>query len=186
MKTNRLDEDEILLNNETGLAGLVIDMQRLFLKQIEEKEREGMIKSQITLIHRLFEVEAPIFFIEYTGFGKTIKELTKEISRKRGNRIEKSSDDGFKETNLDYELKKYHAEHIILMGVNATFCVKETATSALMKGYHIYTARELIAGKKEFNGREMDCAIKRWYSDKGEYFKTEEQLWRYLSKNLGA
>ncbi len=175
----------INLKNETGLAGLVIDMQPDFLEYIEEGEKEIMIQSQKEIIKKLSERGAPIIILEYEHKGRTIKELRREINFSyNGILIKKKKNDGFERTKLHSLLKRNHSEHIILMGINASYCVKQTAMSAVARGYNIYTARELIRDKEKLRGRETDRFLRRWYSDKGEYFRTEEQLWRYLVKNL--
>lgn len=173
------------LNNSFGLAGLIIDMQKPFLNNINEAERKIMIESQKRVIRKLSEKESPIIVLEYYNFGKTVKELTKEIDFDyNGILIKKKRDDGFERTKLHSLLKSNYSEHLILMGINASYCVKQTAMSAVAKGYSIYTARELIGEQEKLRGRETDRILRRWYSDKGEYFRTEEQLWNFLVQNL--
>lgn len=173
------------LKNETGLAGLIIDMQEKFLSEIDETGKWNMIDAQKKIIKRLSEKNAPIIILEYRGYGGTIEELIQEIDfASNGISLIKGENDGFKGTKLHSILKRNHSHHLILMGVNATFCVKETAIGALIRKYQIYTARELIAGKKKYDGIEMNQKIRRWYSDKGEFFPREEQLWKFIEKEI--
>ncbi|MEK6827013.1 MAG: isochorismatase family protein [Nanoarchaeota archaeon] len=148
--------------NSSSLAGLIIDMQSDFLNNIEKKEREKMIQSQIELIHYLSETESPIFVLEYEKRGETIEEITKEIDFSKNEKpLIKIINDGFYDTGLHVLLKKHKSKNLILMGINAMSCVKATAQGALSrKGYSIYTARDLIAEKEMYTDAEMEREIK--------------------------
>ncbi len=187
MKNNSLSQNEIPLKNETGLAGLVIDMQPHFLNEIEENERKIMIQSQIELIHYLSVREAPIFVLEYEDKGRTIKKITREINFSKNEKpIIKTENSGFINTRLQRLLKKYSSKNLIFMGINASSCVAQTAEDAKVRGYKIFTARNLIAEKEEYNDREMEQMIKKIYTNLGTFFRTEKGLVRFLEKSLSS
>jgi nicotinamidase-related amidase len=167
--------------NSLGLAGLIIDMQSEFLKNIEEKGRGNMIQSQIGLIHYLSEREVPIFVLEYEGRGKTIEVITKEIDFSKNEKpLTKRTDGGFDNTELHARLKKHRSKNLILMGINATSCVQFTAEGALSRKYKIYTAKTLIAEKEKYKDREMEQKIESLYTRLGKFFKTGKELISFL------
>jgi len=180
-KSKSVNKHKMKSANSSNFAGLIIDMQPEFLKFISPKEKENMIQCQVNMIHYFSDNGIPLFILEFCGQGKTIEDITKRIDFSKNERpIIKTIEDGFYRTGLHQLLKKQKSKKIILMGINAYYCVKETAEGAIDKGYEIYTARNLIAEKARYTDREMNTKIENWYNTSGTYFKTQKQLEKFL------
>jgi len=131
------------------VAALLVDMQRFFLRDLEVGVEASLIAAQKEIIRYCAQADIPLFVLEYNDEGRTIGELRHEIARvPQTKTIIKKHDDGFKRTALDECLQEFSITHLLLMGVNASFCVRDTARSALRRGYQIITADHLIANCK--------------------------------------
>lgn len=163
----RLSEDSFLnyyrdvLIRKDGLVVILIDMQQGFLDYLNNEEQERIILNQMYVIRWCAQENIPIVVLEYKRRKRTIDILIEELeSVKNLEIIEKSHDDGFSNAELDYYLKKIGAKNLFLMGINASYCVKETAQGGIEKGYKIITSNDVIAC------RGGDNSIS-WYEENG-------------------
>ena len=149
-KDSFLNYHKYTLDRRDGLAVILIDMQRSFIKNLNKKEKNHIILNQILMIRWCAQRDIPIIVLEYEGYEKTINILTKELQKvKNLTIIKKSHDDGFLNTELDDVLKKIGTKNLFLMGINAGACVIRTAQGAIKKGYFIITSDDVINGNRD-------------------------------------
>jgi len=164
---------EILSIAYEGLAILLIDMQDFYIDNDEKRE---LIPRQISAL-RLCENNIPLVVLEYNHRGETTNILKREIKnlpQKNVIWMKKYWNDGFKDTGLHERLQKRGIQTLLLMGINAGFCVYATAKSALSYGYRIVTCGDLIAG---YEGKSQTyCTGPEWYIENGVYAINHEVL----------
>lgn len=145
-------------------TAVLIDMQSGFVGGLRRGALPRILKSQIKVLGQCVEENIPTVVLEYRGHGKTIDELAAVLSQvPRTRTIIKSNDDGFENTTLHKTLRSWGSQNLLLMGINAEACVKETAQSALRLNYAIATSSKLIAGMSHHD--KEDCIP--WYSENG-------------------
>jgi nicotinamidase-related amidase len=127
-------------------AILIIDMQESFLKYLKDKDYEKIVLNQQRIIESFMSINIPIIIMEYIRHGPTIQkimDLLKDYNHSV--LLEKYYDDAFKDTYLDEELRKLGVVQLIVMGVNASGCVKKTVSSAKKSFYSIITSEDIIS-----------------------------------------
>jgi nicotinamidase-related amidase len=156
-------------------------MQDSFLRKVTKENRDRIIPNQIKVIDFCSKNKVPLIVLKYKRRGDTTK-ILKERIQKLSNvqTVIKENNSGFMETNLDEILEKMKVKNIVLMGINASGCVQDTAIGALHRGYKILTASTVIAS---FSERDRNLATsEKWYPRKGKYFRSTEDLLKYLTK----
>jgi len=121
-------------------------MQDYFIKELSEEEKKREIPYQLDVLDYCKTNNIPVFVLEYSGCGETTNVLKEKVdSLPIKEYVAKTYDNGFIETSLEYKLKERSIEAVILMGVNASACVRLTAEGALNAGFKIMTSKDLIA-----------------------------------------
>ena len=133
----------------SSLVVLLIDMQDGFCGEMQSPRRQKLVSAQKRILYQCAVKGAPLIVIEYEGCGETIEELSEPISKVRNKvRILKSTDNAFSgyshDSILGKTLKSIKARTLLLMGVNMSGCVLDTAQSAVRFGYGVETSRNLI------------------------------------------
>lgn len=162
--------------NLENLCVLLIDMQEDFVANNYRKIK--IIPNQVRILEFCNANLIPIVIFECVGYGKTVEEITAVAENKLGNSVhflEKKYDDAFSNPTLDCILKSFQAKTILIMGINAGFCVYETTQSALLKGYQVVTSRDLIAGygSKIF---KPPCPGASWYQENTFFFDDHKRI----------
>ena len=163
-------------DGETKFAEIniaVVNSLYNILQNIDEEDKKVIVSAQIDVLRFCIKRNMPVALLEYSGRGETIAELKKEIDNVlKHEYVEKKSNDGFCETNLNSLLHDLGIEKVCLMGINASYCVKETGEGALVNGFEIMTADPLIVDSSggTFNG------TKAWFTENGTYFSNHQQL----------
>lgn len=133
--------------NYSDVAVILIDMQPGFVSRLRRGEADRIVPSQVAVLKFCKEKNIPIVILEFFGSGSTVQTLADEIgSYDKVKIIEKNYNDGFRNTVLNAHLKLIGAKKLFLMGINADFCVRETAEGAIERGYKIITSDKVIAG----------------------------------------
>ncbi|MBN2052718.1 isochorismatase family protein [Candidatus Woesearchaeota archaeon] len=164
-------------NSKRNYGFLLIDMQKQFLENIEHDELERIISGQGIILSYCAQHDLPVVLVEYEGEGSTIeplKELSQKVHRKAT--VIKSHDNGFRNTELSDILRRWGLSDVCLMGVNASGCVRATASHAL-KNFRIATAGNLIADPNYWNATHPDDEkSKKWYFQHGVYYQNHIDL----------
>jgi len=151
--------------NATGkIAVVLIDMQVRFVPNVREDRKPSLIDSQKKILAYCAEHDVPVCIVEFAGYGETISDLH-EILKKipRTKIVEKYEDDAFSNPELKQTLSTWGVNTLLLMGINADYCVKKTAASAIQNKFRILTAPSLISGQRKHS---KDDSIE-WYAANG-------------------
>ena len=178
---------ERISSSYSDVAVLLIDMQKDFLQNIDWKERKREQPNILEVLAQAGNYHTPVVVLEYNGHRQTIEVLKRKIiSLPTDIRyIVKSGDDGFYQTSLSAHLKQIGVKDIILMGINATGCVKTTAVGALENGFGIITSRDVIAqpsswvDDEKYEGAEGS----RWFQRKGRLADNYRDLLKIISES---
>ena len=146
-------------------AVLLIDMQTSFVEDLDPKKVPGLIKRQLAVLRKCCELDIPCVTLELRfGGDETIQELASAFGKvPRQALFIKDRDDGFYDTALHQKLQEWQVSKLVLMGINANFCVRATAKSAIRLGYQIITSPGLIAGASYHSEPDL-----RWYEQNGK------------------
>jgi len=166
------------------IGAVVIDMQPLYLYPIADKEKAKEIPYIQETLDFCYENNIPIFAIETMGAGDTVDCLKDRLDRYGACYVEKSVNSGFENTTLEDELKRNGINTILLMGINASICVKSTARDALDRGFEICTSCELIAEPKVWPRGFKTYESWEWFDEHGVYCGRYEDLLYVLSNCL--
>ncbi|MFA6408432.1 MAG: isochorismatase family protein [Candidatus Paceibacterota bacterium] len=160
---------------ETGLTAVLVDMQKGFIRENSHARLRKIISAQIDVIRGVcVSHDIPLIVLEYRGQGRTLEELEVEISCvKRVVRLIKRVNDGFYDGKLEEVLHRFRTGRLLLMGINASFCVMETAGTAIELGYEIVTAHTLTTNTTSCSAsKESDISnALGWYERNGQVFK---------------
>ena len=147
-----------------------------FLRRNDPTKVDELFSNQQKVLKFAQEKDHPIYVLEYHNYGETINKLKETLGDGSYQTIIKSHDNGFLETSLGNKLENDSVKEIVLMGVNASYCVKSTATDALRRGYAIATSPELISDPKGISLKTLG-----FYKKKGKLFSETDQLIDYLT-----
>jgi nicotinamidase-related amidase len=147
-------------------AVILIDMQDNFVYGLRKGELERITPNQLLILKKCNLMNIPIFVLEFANKGETIEVLLTEIKKSKNYTfITKYSDSGFSSTQLHEKLKALNIKRIFLMGINATYCVMDTARDAIKEGYEIITSNDVISGA----GHHDPNNGVSWYRENGVY-----------------
>ncbi|MBP6855064.1 MAG: cysteine hydrolase [Candidatus Pacebacteria bacterium] len=164
---------EINLDN---LLVLLIDMQEDFVANKYRKRK--IIPNQVRILEFCNANLIPVVIFEFVGYGKTVEDITAVAENKSGNNVhflEKKYDDAFYNPKLNSILESSRTKTILMMGVNAGFCVYETAKSAIENGYQVVTSRDLIAGYRT-KWEKSPCPGVSWYQENTLFFDDHKRI----------
>jgi isochorismate hydrolase len=159
------------------LCILLIDMQEYFLSDFVDSARYALVESQLDFLRSVRRVDLPVAVLEYKDCGNTLSELRREVDLTSVHQyITKPTNNGFHGTRLDKLLLAWNVNNLILMGINADACVLETARSAVLKDYKIWTANRLIANVSREHDAALNGTFQHWYKANGKYFSDNPSL----------
>jgi nicotinamidase-related amidase len=157
-----------------SLAVLLIDMQEGF---INSPEKLKIIPHQIEVLRFCKNYDIPVIIFEYSSWGPTIDILMGEVYQLQPKNVfllEKYFDDAFSQPKLNVLLEGLKVTTLLLMGVNASYCVFSTARTAIKNKYKIVTSGDLIAGFKDLDQEKSKDVI--WYQQNGVYLQDYETV----------
>ena len=171
--TSPLCFDQSPRKTSSNLAVLLIDMQDGFLENISPKEKQVEISYQDDVLDFCDKNNIPVYVLEYAGQGNTTSTLRTKYQQLGSTRkLIKSHDDGFHETNLAEQLRHSGIERVLLMGINASACVRATAEGALEHSFEIMTSGQLIADPPSWGyGQNVT-----WFRENGRYYDNYTEL----------
>lgn len=159
-----------------NIVVLLIDMQMKFIQN--DIEKVEIIPNQISVLKFCVAKQIPIVVFEYLENGITIKEINDVLKKKQTAQVyylQKKYDDAFYNPTLSKILKSFATKTILIMGINAGFCVYETTKTAIKKGYQVTTSRDLIAGYKSPK-EKSPCPGVSWYKKNTIFFDSHEKI----------
>lgn len=157
---------------------LIVDMQPFFLQRIESLKVKYLLSSHVQFLKKYSE-KFPIYCLEavhenkYGVYGQTMPQIRDFLSKTKV--FNKKVSDGLHD-NLTFEemLRSENLESLLITGVNANVCVKDTAESIKKKlGIQVIGARPLLETSSYITG--MDEA-RQWFKKEGYYFDSYQEL----------
>ncbi|MBT6690709.1 cysteine hydrolase [Candidatus Parcubacteria bacterium] len=164
----------------SDIAVLIIDMQRDFVSHLRKGEAERIIPNQLCILEQCLRLEIPIIVIECKTYkyGKTVSEITVTINdAPYVYFIEKRGDDAFINTQLHKLLQELGVKTLVMLGINADYCVMDTARSALKLEYKILTSNDVISGQSHHSRTNSS----HWYQNNGMWVDSTSLLASNLS-----
>ncbi|MCD5381642.1 MAG: cysteine hydrolase [Candidatus Pacebacteria bacterium] len=158
-------------------AILLIDMQESFMSGHKEGAIDTIIKNQIRILKDCAEYDIPVFKIEWYDKGNTLKELQTELNEvPRVFSIIKYRNSAFASSALVKALNLLNTKHLVLVGVNTQYCIKDTAESALRRDIEIVTGIDLVSGKWKHDYQEGIDWCRKYFSFFGNTDTVRELL----------
>jgi len=148
---------------------VLVDMQLGFMKPfLNQTIPENLVKNQLRVIEACQKHYLPIAVLEYVACGETLDPLRRAIEEVPNHQyFKKGKNSGFTNDEFNTYVKRWVDQDIFLMGVNASACVKETASDALERKYRITTA-ECVIGDNKGNPVFFQGA-RTWFRLNGTY-----------------
>jgi len=163
-------------------CGVVIDVQRFFLAQVERRRRAALIGNIRNLVRLLGHFKIPVIAtlerpLERKGA------LPAEIARQLGHLAQTFEKDFFdltKEGRIRTHLKRLKRKQVIVSGCETDVCVLQSCLGLLGLGYEVYVVEELLFS----SSRNVEAAIARMEAE-GAVFLTYKTLYYELVQFVG-
>ncbi len=173
----------ILDSSVPRYAALLIDMQPYFLGAFGSEVRERLFSAQMKIFRLCAEESIPVVVLEvksgWCDKGGTVACLQREIDPVPLHLVlTKSTNDGFSNHSLDEQLQMWNTTDLLVMGIYAFACVRDTCSTGLAKGYRIHTARDCIADPF------VRATPFAWYEQNSTLYENSSQLIERLRKSL--
>jgi|APSaa5957512622_1039677.scaffolds.fasta_scaffold39586_2 nicotinamidase-related amidase len=139
------------------VAGVVIDMQgESYLNGHDSGSVDKMVQSQISVLDYFASNNIPVVNFrnrfQLKDTGPVLPEILEVVGKNsKPKNLVKESNSGFTNSLFEDHLSECNRDHLILMGVNAYACVKETAEDALKKGYRFSVSWDLVGNPKNIS-----------------------------------
>jgi nicotinamidase-related amidase len=119
---------------------LVVDVQVGVLANAWEAPRT--IKNVARAVERAREQKVPVIWVQHEGDDlprdSDSWQLVPELRPAEGeSRVFKRFESSFEDTNLQEELDRFGATHLVLAGAATNWCIRATAYGALDRGYDL-------------------------------------------------
>jgi len=161
---------------------IVVDVQDLLMKQMDQEVGENVIRNIRTLIAFAKKMSIPILTTEQypKGLGKTVSEIKMELGSILP--IEKVSFSCCGEETFNGQLNPLARKQAILTGIETHVCVLQTANDLIQKGYEVHVVADAICSR-----RKLDWEIGlRWMEKRGAMISTTEIIAFQLLKEAGT
>jgi nicotinamidase-related amidase len=164
-------------------CGLIIDVQKFFLSQLDQSLRAGIVTDIKNLVRLLGHFQIPVVVtlerpIERKGV------LPPEIEAELGSlavTFEKDFFDLTKEKTIKRQLARLKRRQMIVAGCETDVCVLQSCLGLLDLGYEVFVMEELLFS----SSRNVASAIDRM-KDAGAVFLTYKTLYYELVGSVGA
>lgn len=147
MKSNKLES--ILNVPNTGIV--IIDMQNHYLEPFQHSPvLYEMIENQKNFLNLAMNFDIALYVIKMIWIEDKLIEELDEVSMnfKYQKDFFKEKQSAFSNIDFSYEIYNNKIKNLILMGVNASQCVLETAKDALKLGLNVTSSPSLIQDSK--------------------------------------
>jgi nicotinamidase-related amidase len=144
----------------SGTALLVIDVQVGVVA--DAYQRDAIVSRIQGLVDRARSASVPVVWVQDDELVRNSEnwQLVPELTPLTGeSRIFKSYRNSFEATNLEEELSRLEAGHLIICGAESNNCVRFTAQGALDRGYDVtFVSDAHTTTGFEWNGMVVDAA----------------------------
>lgn len=162
------------------LALVVVDVQVGVLAEAWDAPR--VIRNVARAVERARKARVPVVWVQHEGDDlprdSAVWQLVPDLAPAAGEaRVDKRFESSFEATNLEENLARLGATHLILAGAQTNWCVRATAYAALDRGYDLtllkdaHTTRDIDLGggaKVEASSMVADLNVTmKWLSYPG-------------------
>jgi nicotinamidase-related amidase len=161
-------------------CGLIIDVQRFFLAQVDKRLRSDIMKNTKNFVRLLGHFKIPIVVTLERPVGRK-GALPQEIGKHLGlsETFEKDFFDLCKEKKIKGHLGRLKKQQVIVAGCETDVCVLQSCLGLLSLGYEVYVVEELLFS----SSRNVDSAIARMKAE-GAIFLTYKSLYYELIESV--
>ena len=161
---------------------IIVDVQDLLIKQMDQEVRENVIRNIRTLITFAKKMSIPILMTEQypKGLGKTVPEIKMELDFILP--IEKISFSCCGAETFNGQLHPWARKQVILTGIETQVCVLQTAHDLIQKGYEVHVVADAICSRKKL---DWEIGL-RWMEKRGAMISTTETIAFQLLKEAGT
>lgn len=160
------------MRRKNKVAVIIVDMQSYYVGELSEHDKNVIITEQIRLIEKSSQLGRPVIVLEMDTKSATITELKNKLADlEKHFEILKPDSDGFCNHELEFMLRRLSVTHLIITGINASFCVLATAKSALRLGFTVLTSQFLLADDPYYKAKNKSL---HWYDCVGALYRHED------------
>jgi len=161
---------------------IIIDVQEVLMKQMDQEIGKNVIRNIQTLIAFAKKMGIPILMTEQypKGLGRTVVEINRELESILP--IEKVSFSGCGVKAFNEKLSQWTRNQIILTGIETHVCVLQTASDLIQKGYTVHVVANAICSRKKL---DWEIGL-RWMEKRGAMISTLEIIAFQLLKEAGS
>ena len=170
---------------EDKLAIVIVDMQEHFLNYVSKEELDKEQPNYFKILEYAKKKDIPVVVLEYRlkDYDRTIPELRSEVkSLDQKLFIEKQYNNGFLGTDLGKQLKCAGVEKILIMGIFASYCVRDTANGAVRAGFKVYASKDIIADREDVKRGESS----EWFKKNTVFTDSYKDLLKILQDDNKA
>lgn len=160
-------------------AIVIIDMQESYLSEYyPTPEFKQLVKEQQKVIRWARTKGVPIIVVEYSGLGNTVQLIKGSLGKENTFYIQKFSPGAFDEgttskREISNILKNYRINELIIMGINADYCVAASIKGALILGMKVISIQSTMGNFLPFSEPEYpNSHLDSFYFMNGEFNKT--------------
>ncbi|HLD33822.1 MAG TPA: isochorismatase family protein [Candidatus Nanoarchaeia archaeon] len=169
-------------------AVIVVDSQPSFIEEMLISEQDKEIQNHRQILDYCSTHDIPVVVLELDGSGETEKIIRDRVANvPRHIYLKKNENDGFTNPRLPEQLRKWNIEAVLLMGLNASFCVKATAKGALAHNLSFATAMDITSDAFWFHAYPpKETPIREnqlWFYEHGVFALTYRELIPLLGKD---
>ena len=167
-----------VLNTNDALI-LIIDIQEKLLNATFNKD---IVKNKSEIFAKTANIlEMPCIITEQypKGLGRTIPEITNNLSDKQLNYFEKAEFNALKDIELLNLLKKSNRQQVVLVGIETHICVRQTAEALIHEGFEVSIVKDICGSRAE----EEHLAGLDIMKQEGCFIKTTEMILFELLKS---
>ena len=161
---------------------VVVDVQDVLMKQMNQGVAENVIRNIRTLLTFAQKMAIPVLITEQypKGLGPTVSEIKTELGPTLP--IEKISFSCCGAETFNEKLDQTRRNQIILVGIETQVCVLQTADDLIRAGLGVHAVADAICSR-----RKLDWEIGlRWIEKKGAMISTTEIIAFQLLKEAGT
>jgi len=195
-KVKRQTTTEVILGDGVDVskvqyAGIVVDMQERFASYFNNAVWDKLVQNQSKILNFLRRYDLPVVLVGYRRFGEFSDDLKASAAyAKNWDHIRRDvslnvdySDNAFNNTRLSDTLLQWDVNHLIMMGVQGSACVRKTAQGALERGFQVSSAQDLLEDSADMERESDDYRV--WFPQHCIYFpKHSGALIEQLQKDL--
>jgi len=142
---------------------VIVDVQAGVMREAWDSPR--IIGNVARVVERARDERVPVIWVQHADndlrYGSAEWKWVPELAPAEGEPVvHKNFNSSFEQTNLEQELARLGATHIVLAGAATNWCIRATAYGALDRGYDLTLVKDAhTTGTMELdNGTKIDAA----------------------------